>query len=381
MKHLSFDYSLPESAQITDYIYGVTGIAKAYLKAYQVTRNSTYLGICIKSMSWVLNQTEYTSNDTNGLRRILYSQDPSYPYYFTGYQSGASGIGDFLLTLYNVTNQADYLLYAKQFANWLIFQEEGKGYWENFNAVDYLTNQETNNWEGTFLGYSAGSSGVGIFLMDLFTKTNDTRYLGPVERIKNFLINNSITNGTELYWKDQIKGNFENRTDTGLSTGVAGIGLFFIKYYQFFGTSEILSTLNGILNFYNAITTSDGLVPYLIGATNVIYDSSYFDGLTGISLYFLEVNKTILDQPLFSTTILNNIQNFTFSNTKNFYALYLNNALVSTKPISSNSANYSQTLTSYETSHSKTASFSYLTFSVILILAITGIKRRIRNKK
>ena len=238
----AFNYSLPTSAQITDYIYGATGVAKAYLTAYQITNNKTYLETCVKTMSWVLNQTEYTSLDANGLRKVLYSPDPSYWYFFTGYQSGASGIGDFLLTLYNVTKQSDYLLYAKQLANWLVYEENGTGIWSSFNAVDYLTNQETNNQEGTFLGYSAGSSGVAIFLMDLYTVTHDSRYLGPVVRAKDVLLNQAISNGDQLYWRDQINGTYENRTDTGLFLGVAGIGLFLLSiinilvqttYYQY----------------------------------------------------------------------------------------------------------------------------------------------------
>ena len=272
-------------ASITDYIYGATGVAKSFLTAYLVTNKQTYLNDCTNIMSWVLNMSDYTSLATNGLRRVLYSQDPSYWDYFTGYQSGAAGIGDFLLTLYNITNKADYLLYAEQMGNWLLYEENGTGIWSSYNAVDYLTNQYTTNKQGTFLGYSAGASGVAIYLMRLYEFTHDSVYLGPVIRVKNLLIENELTNGSQIFWKAQLIGGFANRIDTSLSIGVAGIGLFFIKYYEYFGDSEALGVLDGINNFYSAITTSTGLVPYLLNTSSVVYDSSYFDGLAGIMIY------------------------------------------------------------------------------------------------
>ena len=319
---IMFDYSLPLSSAITDLIYGVTGIAKSYLTAYEVTNNKTYLSISIESMNWVLNQTEYTSNDQNGLRKVLYSPDPSYNDFFIGYQSGASGIGDFLLQLYNVTNNQNYLLYAKQLANWVVYKENGIGYWDHYNAVDYLTDQYTTNEEGSFLGYSAGSSGVAIFLMDLFRVTNETKYLGPVQQVKDFLINQALKNGSQMFWKVQVTGNFANKILTGLSLGEAGIGLFFSQYYKLFGEQEVLTVLSGIKDFYFNVTTNTGLVPYQLNTADTIYDSSYLDGLTGIISFINSVNVTLDKLPLYNSLILNNLGNFTFPSQIEWIPLY-----------------------------------------------------------
>lgn len=366
----AYYYSIiPNAAPLTGIIYGSTGIAKSFLTAYEVTHNETYLDSCTKIMSWVLNMTDFTSNDPNGLRRVLYSDDPTYDVYFTGYQSGAAGIGDFLLTLYKVTDNSNYLLYAKQLGNWLLYEENGTGYWSSYNAVDYLTNQYTNNEEGSFLGYSGGVSGMAIFLMDLFTATNDSYYLGAVVRAKNFLINNELTNGTQIYWKTQIKGNYENRTETDLSLGVAGIGLFFIKYYELFGTSDALSVLNGINNFYQAITTSEGLVPYLIGVSPVIYDSSYFDGLAGIITYYLEVNNTISLAPKYNSSILDSIPGFNIPVNPIWYDQENSTQVNSTS--SSSSINSSS-----KTNTTKNVNFNALLFALIPVLLALSIKRK-----
>lgn len=377
----AFNYSLPTSAQITDYIYGATGVAKAFLTAYQVTGNRTYLETCIKTISWVLNQTEYTSLNANGLRKVLYSPDPSYWYFFTGYQSGASGIGDFLLTLYNVTKQPDYLLYAQQLANWVVYEENGSGIWSSYNAVDYLTDQETTNDEGTFLGYSAGSSGMAIFLMDLYTVTKNSSYLGPVVRAKNVIVNQVISNNGQLYWRDQITGTFENRTDTGLFLGVAGIGLFFIKYYQFFGSDAVLPILNGINNFYGNITTVDGLVPSMYNSsqygTQVVYDTSYFDGLAGIATFYLSVSNLVEDQPLYSTSVLNNIQNLTFSNTQKWIPLYNYNYTNTCSTVNCQSeVTYS---VSSNSSKSNSVNFEFLPYAIVIIFTFIGVNRKRKN--
>ena len=372
----AFNYSLPTSAQITDYIYGATGVAKAYLTAYLITSNKTYLDICIKTMSWVLNQTEYTSLSENGLRKVLYSPDSTYWYFFTGYQSGAAGIGDFLLSLYNITKQSDYLLYAKQLANWLVYEENGTGIWSSYNAVDYLTDQYARNEDGTFVGYSAGSSGVSIFLMDLYQVTKDNRYLGPVVRAKDYLIKHELTNGSQIYWKVQINGTLQNRIQTGLSVGVAGVALFLTKYYHMFGAPEALSELKGINEFYGNITTSDGLVPYIVNVPHedVIYDSTYLEGLTGIALVFLAVMNEVNQKPIYNETVLENIPGFTFTDTTNWIPLFHYEGFTAqTGTITSTGTN-----TNSGSSNTKTTDFTYLLYALVVILPITGM---IRKKK
>ena len=57
-------------------------------------------------------------------------------------------------------------------------------------------------------------------------------------------------------------------------------------------------------------------------SNKTVYDSSYFDGLTGLAFFFLEVNNLVEGQSLYSSSILNNIQGFTFTNTKSWIPLY-----------------------------------------------------------
>ena len=325
-------------------------------------------------MSWVLNQTEYTSLDGNGLRKVLYSPDPSYDYFFTGYQSGAAGIGDFLLTLYNITSKPNYLLYARQLANWLVYEENGTGYWTNYNAVDYITNQMTKNQEGTYLGYSAGVSGIAMFFMNLFRVTNNTQYLGPVQRVKNFLRQEAKTNGTQMFWTVQVNGTFENSIQTDLSLGEAGIGLFFIKYYQLFGTADAMTALEGIYNFYVDNTASNGLVPYLIGASTPIYDSSYFDGLAGITTFLLEVNKTLIAPSQYSKSILNNIASYNYSNSTSWIPLYYYGRATTITTTSQS------TSTSVKTSNTATSvGFTSLMYALVITFLVIGISRRKRK--
>jgi lantibiotic modifying enzyme len=306
---LFWAYDYPGVTPIVDIMYGVTGIASTYLKAYQVTNNQTYLNICLDAMKWVEKQTETSNNTQISLRRILYTSDSTYPYYYVGYQSGASGIADFYLKIYKITGNSLYLDYTKDIANWLLLEEQLNGNWFEYNGVEFLT--DVRDKEGFFTGFGAGSSGIGIFFMNLYKETKENIYLGPIERIKDYLVANSITNGSQIYWKVQTNGSLDQTVRTDISLGVAGVGMFFIRYYELFGLEETLTILGGIKEFYKNITTSDGLVPFEIFSGELLYDSSYFEGLTGITSFMLEVNKTIWKSPLYPSSILENIENLT----------------------------------------------------------------------
>ena len=96
-KGIYWGYSFYDPTPIADIMYGNVGIASTFLNAYQVTHNTSYLDIATKSLLWVLSQSAFTDNTTSGQRYFRYSPDPIYPYTYTGYLGGASGIGSIFL--------------------------------------------------------------------------------------------------------------------------------------------------------------------------------------------------------------------------------------------------------------------------------------------
>jgi lantibiotic modifying enzyme len=287
----AYSYSLYGGDAITDLMYGATGISSAFLKAYQITQNQTYFTEAIDAVNWVISLSNATNDITYGLRSILYSPSSFYQYSFTGYSSGAAGIGDYLLELYNLTRNDEWLKYAKQIGNWL-YSRDINGLWP-YGGVDYLT--DNANEEGSYLGFSAGSAGIGMFFLNLYDYSKDSCYLKPVLRIKEALDSEIKSVGDQRFWSNQATGVDEEKVTTDLKSGVAGIGLFYSKLYSFFGNNDDLLILSGINEFFKSNTNEHGLIPSDIGIDdqNKLYDSSYFEGLAGIGIFYLEGTKAI----------------------------------------------------------------------------------------
>jgi lantibiotic modifying enzyme len=284
-------YNFFGKTPIGDLMYGSAGISSAFLKSYQVTNNETYLDAAIKAVNWVLSLSNVTINTENGTRSILYTTDTTYPYYFTGYSTGASGIADHFLDLYNATKNPDWLIHAIQIGNWLRTNDEN-GLW-SYGGSDFLT--ENRNEDGTYLSFSAGSAGIGYFFSNLYEYTENPCFLKPISRIKQTLAQEVQIRGDQRFWKDQIQGLDENETTTGLRSGLAGIGLFYAKQYSFFGFEDDLINLIGIHEYFKNITSEDGFIPFdpSINPQNILYDSSYFDGIAGIGHFYLEASKIL----------------------------------------------------------------------------------------
>ena len=101
----------------------------------------------------------------------------------TGLYTGAAGVGNFYLKLYQITQDQTYLDYSLAISRWLI-AVMNDGFWQ-YGAVDFLTDIDLE--QGYFYGLSSGSAGIGIYFLNLFQVTNDTSLLYPINRIYNAL--------------------------------------------------------------------------------------------------------------------------------------------------------------------------------------------------
>ncbi|HKZ40907.1 MAG TPA: lanthionine synthetase LanC family protein, partial [Candidatus Hodarchaeales archaeon] len=255
---LHWGYNIWTLDSYTDFTYGSAGIAAAFLRAYEITGNTSYLRTIEEAVSWILGQgTKAGSGDTEELQ-IYASPSPSYRYGFAGYSNGGAGIGSFFLQLYNTTKNQTYLATAKALGRGLITSMK-EGDW-TYGGVDYVT--DLRNELGGYYGYAAGSSGIGIFFLDLFRASGESGFLYPVNIILTRLANTVIKNDNNVSWRVMKAGYYENQTRTGIDFGVAGIGLFYAKIRQFFGDYGNADTyLFGIDGFLNESRNSSGLIP------------------------------------------------------------------------------------------------------------------------
>ena len=295
-----WNYSLVDQDTITDIVYGNAGIVSSFLDGYKITKNETYLNIATNAIKFIISESGITDNTTNGQRFVRFSPSPFYPFTFTGYLTGASGIGSVLLDYYQITNNNDYLLFARQIGNWLAANEKN-GLWKTGGA-DLLTEQP--NEDGSFTGYGAGSAGIGIFLLDLYHITKDTKYLQTIKDINDMFTNLASVSGDSVSIPIQKVDSQQEVIQSNLKMGLAGIGLYFSSLYHYFGLNESLNTLSGLVNYLDSKMDSNGIIPTIVGlnnSDNTNFDLSLLEGLTGIGYFYLQSFKSLNSTPIFDS--------------------------------------------------------------------------------
>jgi lantibiotic modifying enzyme len=310
----SWSYNYFGEVPVVDLLYGGIGVSSAFLNLFTQTQNLTYLQEAELGLQWVLHLSKTQTSDIGTMRTIIYSESETYPYNYTGYATGVAGTGDYLLKFSEITKNTTYLTMAKEIGNWLIKNEQN-GLWQ-YGGVDYLT--EVYNEDGYFLGLSSGSSGIGLFLLNLYQATSNTLYLNSVNRIHDMLLQHAIYSSNFVFFPVQSKGSFENTTKTDISMGLSGIGIFINKYYSLLHQNADLDLLQGINNYLSYIQNSDGLIPFEVNASRIYYDSSIFEGLTGIGLFYLDTVLTMDNDYILRNTIMEGINFFNSFEEKDF---------------------------------------------------------------
>ncbi len=122
------------------YYEGVSGIVSFLAKMYQTTKNATYLETARKAVYWL------TTGSGLQVSAGKYKEGDYQPRYYTGLESGASGIGKAFLDMYQVTGNDTYLGYAQEVAWWLLAMTDvvGEGmrwpYKENITITNTMRN-------------------------------------------------------------------------------------------------------------------------------------------------------------------------------------------------------------------------------------------------
>lgn len=168
-----------------------------------------------------------------------------------------------------------------------------------YNPTGYKWPEYQNYIEKrNYTGLNSGSSGVGLFLLELYLQTQNIIYLNYAMNAANWLICSAIEDNNKVKW-EQI----ENITNyfSGWSQGAAGIGFYFIKLYKV--------TFN-LTYFDYAIKAGNWLIseanPIGTGYKWNWYENNNFNytgwnvGAAGIGNFFLELyqltkNETFIE--------------------------------------------------------------------------------------
>lgn len=180
---------------------------------------------------------------------------------------GASGWGMAALKLWFATKEELYLAQAQMVGDWLIEtkqeqEESGNYHWTSPDGM-------------TWLGYARGSSGIAMYLLNLYLATLEGKYLEAGKRALAFdlsYLNDSlgwlsIPECTERpgvvlpYW----------------AYGSAGVGTTLLRYHAVTGEEEYAQTLAGLIKDASAkYTVFPGLAMGISGLGNFLVDCHQF---------------------------------------------------------------------------------------------------------
>ncbi|MBI3099360.1 MAG: outer membrane protein assembly factor BamD [Planctomycetes bacterium] len=150
--------------------------------------------------------------------------------------SGGAGIGLFLLQVSDATADAKYKDAAKAAANGLIKQAEkvGDGYrWRSTASLDRY-----------YTGFSHGTAGVAYFLLQVFARTQDKRYLEYAEGGARWLLREAAKDGAGLKWPHYQPG-AKDTFMSGWCHGPAGTARFFLALHAATRNDKYLEAAKG----------------------------------------------------------------------------------------------------------------------------------------
>ncbi|MFW9996625.1 MAG: lanthionine synthetase LanC family protein [Candidatus Odinarchaeota archaeon] len=136
-------------------------------------------------------------------------------------------------------------------ASWITLATRSGRWLENISRIDEVNDTMAISWstqepfnETLYTGLGSGNAGIGMFFLDLYRETGDIRWIEDAKRIGNWLLLNMI-NGSWTYGGV----GYSTETDegdiiTGMDGGAAGIGTFLLYLYN--ETSE-LKYANGVI--------------------------------------------------------------------------------------------------------------------------------------
>jgi len=200
-----WDYAIGSNSYKLGYTWGTAGVGEFFLKAYQITGNSTYLDHAYGAAQWVISQAKPQGGG------YYWNKSPSASSYLTDLR-GVTGDGRFLLHAYLIGSNFTYLQYA-----------EGAGRWLSFVAVNESGGFKWNQSD-IGAGHYNPADEVGIFFKELFNVTGNDTYNHYYEGQKTWLISTAIADSGGYHWVYNGDWNF--------TYGVAKVGDFFLTFIE-----------------------------------------------------------------------------------------------------------------------------------------------------
>ncbi len=207
---------------------GSTGIIFFLKKMYEITGKSIY--------------REYLENTANGLIRHAVNMDNGHAWHYSSststsiknglpiiYCHGASSVSHALYEMYSVTQNTEYLYYARSGAKWVmnnkIKLKTDAYYWRHFYDYDRVDT-----------GLFTGIASVGHGFLECYEFDKKQEYVEHAIYAANCLIEIAKhPTGDQICWQVLYRGHKDSEDwyyKPGWYSGAAGIGIFFLELYE-----------------------------------------------------------------------------------------------------------------------------------------------------
>jgi len=217
--------------------FGGSGFGTFYLKLYKQTGNTLYLDYAKGAAHWVISQAV---SDSGGYKWPQPDDDIPSPGWWLSPM--VSGIGDFLLSMYQTTGDITYREYAAGAARWLM----AMAYWGEagcFIPYNPPGPYGTQAAHGIAPGREAYTA---TFLLHMYQETKDTTYLPYIRGTAEWLISgpDKVVDANGYKWRFNRPYGSVYPPD-----GNGQIALFFYEIYEALGDPTYLQYAQGTINW------------------------------------------------------------------------------------------------------------------------------------
>jgi len=267
----------------TDIISGTAGIGLYLLYADEVLKDPTARALAIRAGNRLLEQG---TPEHGGLK---WAMDPASPRLMPNFSHGTAGISYFLATLYKTTRDQRFLDGALAGAKYLLAIAKTEG------DICLVQHDQPDGLDLYYLGWCHGPAGTARLFYQLSVVTGDKTWMTWVTKSANGILKSGIP--------EQRTPGFWNNVSQ--CCGSAGVAQFFLDLYTVTNDAKYLSFAEKMTADLLARATRDVTGTRWVQAEDrvrperLIAQTGYMQGAAGIGMWLLRLDGAQRKRPLF----------------------------------------------------------------------------------
>lgn len=271
----------------TGYGHGAAGIGDFFARLFDATKDPRYLDYARGAATWLFSHMWEPEPGQYCWPRLIDDTTPN-----TTWCGGSVGIIQFLLKLYDSTNDSTYLDYAIGGTDWLVAQavSAGEGTYKWSHGPDS---------QAYSFAYCHGTPSVVNVLYEMHYRTGNFQYLEYARGGAKWIQQEAEEITAHTFRWPHYEGYSH---DTGLLTGTAGIGNSFALYYSFDPDASYLEYARGAAIWlmseaeYNSFEQArwfNYVDDYSENYGAKRHHTGWYYGASGVGLFFLRLSQTL----------------------------------------------------------------------------------------